>query len=62
LPSSGAESGRNFATGLQALKRIAKPEDLAAAVAFLASDDARWIAGASIPVDGDSKLGVGQNP
>jgi NAD(P)-dependent dehydrogenase (short-subunit alcohol dehydrogenase family) len=33
-----------------------KPEDIADAVAFLASDAARWMTGASIPVDGGSKL------
>ncbi|HUD65983.1 MAG TPA: SDR family oxidoreductase [Candidatus Sulfotelmatobacter sp.] len=33
-----------------------KPEDIADAVAFLASDAARWITGASIPVDGGTKL------
>ena len=42
--------------GMQALKRIGKPEDIADVVAFLASDGARWITGASIPVDGGSKL------
>jgi|ERR1700733_4543311 len=42
--------------GMQALKRIGKPEDVADVVAFLASDGARWITGASIPVDGGSKL------
>jgi NAD(P)-dependent dehydrogenase (short-subunit alcohol dehydrogenase family) len=42
--------------GMQALKRIGKPEDVADVVAFLASEAARWITGASIPVDGGSKL------
>ena len=42
--------------GMQALKRIGQPEDVADVVAFLASDAARWITGASIPVDGGSKL------
>ena len=50
------EAGREVALGMQALKRIGKPEDVADVVAFLASDAARWITGASIPVDGGSKL------
>jgi 3-oxoacyl-[acyl-carrier protein] reductase len=50
------EVGREAALGMQALKRIGKPEDVADVVAFLASDAARWITGASIPVDGGSKL------
>jgi 3-oxoacyl-[acyl-carrier protein] reductase len=37
-------------------KRIGKPEDVADVVVFLASEAARWITGASIPVDGGSKL------
>jgi len=50
------EAGREVVLGMQALKRIGKPEDVADVVAFLASDAARWITGASIPVDGGSKL------
>jgi 3-oxoacyl-[acyl-carrier protein] reductase len=50
------EAGRDVALGMQALKRIGKPEDVADVVAFVASDAARWITGASIPVDGGSKL------
>ncbi len=50
------EAGRDMTLGMQALKRIGKPEDVADVVAFLASDAARWITGASIPVDGGSKL------
>jgi 3-oxoacyl-[acyl-carrier protein] reductase len=50
------EAGREMTLGMQALKRIGKPEDVADVVAFLASDAARWITGASIPVDGGSKL------
>jgi NAD(P)-dependent dehydrogenase (short-subunit alcohol dehydrogenase family) len=50
------EAGREVALGMQALKRLGKPDDVADVVAFMASDAARWITGASIPVDGGSKL------
>jgi NAD(P)-dependent dehydrogenase (short-subunit alcohol dehydrogenase family) len=50
------DAGREVTLNMQALKRIGKPEDVADVVAFLASDAARWITGASIPVDGGSKL------
>lgn len=33
------------------------PEDVAAAVAFLASDDARWITGHTLPIDGGFHAG-----
>src|ERR1700751_2777128 len=50
------EAGREVTLSMQVLKRIGKPEDVADVVAFLASAAARWITGASIPVDGGSKL------
>jgi 3-oxoacyl-[acyl-carrier protein] reductase len=50
------EAGREITFGMQALRRLGKPEDVADVVAFVASDAARWITGASIPVDGGSKL------
>jgi 3-oxoacyl-[acyl-carrier protein] reductase len=50
------ETGRQVALGMQALKRVAQPDDIAPVVVFLASDDARWVTGDSIHVDGGSKL------
>jgi len=38
----------------QAFKRIGQPEDLSPVVVFLASDEARWITGQAIAVDGGS--------
>lgn len=50
------DAGRDFTMGMQALKRVAQPDDIASAVAFLASDEARWITGDTLRVDGGSKL------
>jgi 3-oxoacyl-[acyl-carrier protein] reductase len=50
------DAGRDFALGMQAFKRLAQPDDVGGVVAFLASDDARWITGDTIHVDGGSKL------
>jgi 3-oxoacyl-[acyl-carrier protein] reductase len=50
------EAGRGVTLGMQALKRVAQPDDIAPAVAFLASDCARWITGDVVHVDGGSKL------
>jgi 3-oxoacyl-[acyl-carrier protein] reductase len=50
------EAGREATLGMQALKRVARPDDIGAVVAFLASDEARWITGDTIQVDGGSKL------
>ena len=41
---------------IQALKRLAQPDDIGGVIAFLASDDARWITGDTIRADGRSKL------
>lgn len=38
--------------GLYLLDRVGQPEDVAAAVAYLASDDAAWVTGHALPVDG----------
>jgi NAD(P)-dependent dehydrogenase (short-subunit alcohol dehydrogenase family) len=50
------DAGREFTLSLQALKRVAQPDDIGEVIAFLASDAARWITGDTIRVDGGSKL------
>ena len=49
-------AGRDFALGMQVLKRVAQPDDIGDAIAFLASDAACWITGDTLRVDGGSKL------
>jgi 3-oxoacyl-[acyl-carrier protein] reductase len=51
-----ADAVRDVALGMQALKRLAQPDDIGGVIAFLASDNARWITGDTIHVDGGSKL------
>jgi NAD(P)-dependent dehydrogenase (short-subunit alcohol dehydrogenase family) len=50
------EEGRATTMAMQALKRVALPEDIAGSIAFLASDAARWVSGETLRVDGGSKL------
>ena len=50
------EAGRDLALGMQAFKRLAQPDDIGGVVAFLASEDARWVTGDIIHVAGGSKL------
>jgi 3-oxoacyl-[acyl-carrier protein] reductase len=50
------DAGRDYTLGMQALKRLAQPDDIGGVIAFLASDEARWVTGETIRVDGGSKL------
>lgn len=45
-----------------ALGRTAEPGDIAAVIAFLASDDARFVTGVNLPVDGGLMASNGQPP
>ena len=46
----------DFLTGLTALKRYGRPEEIAALTAFLVSDEASYITGAGIDIDGGMTL------
>jgi NAD(P)-dependent dehydrogenase (short-subunit alcohol dehydrogenase family) len=45
-----------FVTGLHALKRVAKPEELARSVLYLASDDSSFVTGTASLVDGGASI------
>jgi 3-oxoacyl-[acyl-carrier protein] reductase len=47
-----SEQQRTKLTEAIPLGRIGKPEDIAAAVAYLASDEAGWVTGATLHVNG----------
>ena len=49
---SADETFRNFWEQKAALKRLGQPEDIANAIAFLASDEAAFITGHGLLVDG----------
>jgi NAD(P)-dependent dehydrogenase (short-subunit alcohol dehydrogenase family) len=39
------------------LRRLGEPDDIAPAAVFLASDDARWVTGHTLVVDGGALAG-----
>jgi len=45
-----------FVTGLHALKRVARPEELARSVLYLASDDSSFVTGTASLVDGGASI------
>jgi NAD(P)-dependent dehydrogenase (short-subunit alcohol dehydrogenase family) len=53
------EAGREVTLGMQALKRIGKPDDVADVIVFLASDKARWITGRVFQWMGDRNSSSG---
>ena len=65
-PLVDALVARNPERGMENLRksvplgRLGKPEDVAAAAAFLASEDAAFLTGIALPVDGGHTAGVGR--
>lgn len=51
---SGVLAGFN---GFHPLGRIGKPQDVSSAILYLASDDADWVTGAILPIDGGVMAG-----
>ncbi len=45
-----------FVTNLHALKRVAKPEEVARSVLYLASDDSSFVTGTAMLVDGGGSI------
>lgn len=52
------EAARRFATGLHPLGRLGEPVDIADAFVYLASDEARWVSGTALVVDGGLTCGI----
>jgi NAD(P)-dependent dehydrogenase (short-subunit alcohol dehydrogenase family) len=53
---NGSNESQAFVTGLHALKRVAKPEELARSVLYLASDDSSFVTGTASRVDGGESI------
>jgi NAD(P)-dependent dehydrogenase (short-subunit alcohol dehydrogenase family) len=51
-------AAKAHAAGFSVFNRVGQPADIADVVAFLASDDARWVTGQNIDASGGSGLGL----
>uniref|UniRef100_A0A1I9YFL5 Short-chain dehydrogenase n=1 Tax=Paraburkholderia sprentiae WSM5005 TaxID=754502 RepID=A0A1I9YFL5_9BURK len=51
-PRLDTTESQTFVTGLHALKRVAKPEEIARSALYLASDDSSFVTGTASLVDG----------
>ncbi|WP_131736719.1 SDR family oxidoreductase [Actinomadura roseirufa] len=57
-PQLATPEGKAGAAAFSVFNRLGQPDDIADIVAFLASDDARWITGHHVDATGGSLLGV----
>ncbi len=48
----GAEAFRKHLVGLHPIGHVGEPEDIAAGVAYLASNDAKFVTGSELVIDG----------
>jgi NAD(P)-dependent dehydrogenase (short-subunit alcohol dehydrogenase family) len=53
---NGSHESQAFITGLHALKRVAKPEEVARSVLYLASDDSSFVTGTASLIDGGASI------
>ncbi|KAL3217389.1 hypothetical protein MRX96_051005 [Rhipicephalus microplus] len=51
-----SKNRENTASSLHALGRLGTPEEVARCIAFLASDEAAFVTGITMPIDGGSLL------
>jgi NAD(P)-dependent dehydrogenase (short-subunit alcohol dehydrogenase family) len=52
------DEARSLAEGLHPLGRLGRPRDIADAMVYLASDEAEWVTGAALVVDGGLTAGI----
>jgi NAD(P)-dependent dehydrogenase (short-subunit alcohol dehydrogenase family) len=57
LERAGEEAQRKAAMSMP-MQRVGRPEEVAAAVLWLASDDASYVTGATLPIDGGKLAGM----
>ena len=52
------EAARAFATSIHPLGRLGRPRDIADAFVYLASEEASWVTGTALVVDGGLISGI----
>jgi NAD(P)-dependent dehydrogenase (short-subunit alcohol dehydrogenase family) len=60
MVAGNPERGMERLRRMVPLGRLGQPEDVAAVAAFLASDDAAFLSGIAVPIDGAHTAGIGR--